>query len=75
MSPAQSRIRDHVVNAALTAIATLFLTFGTGMWRSKETVSAHNEDIQRILDVLCDIKPQARACMIQKGVAGEVAVR
>lgn len=75
MSPSQARVRDHVVNAVITAIATLFLTFGTGAWRSKESVEAHNADINAILDVLCEIKPQARACTRLGRSAGEVAQR
>ena len=73
MSPTQARVRDHVVNAAITAIATLFLMFGTGAWRSKESVTDHNADVQRILDVLCEIKPDARACTKLGTSGGEVA--
>jgi hypothetical protein len=68
MTSTQARIRDHVVNAAITMIATLFLTFGTGLWQSKESVAAHATDMQRvntklerILDVLCQSEANARA--------------
>lgn len=76
MSPTHARVREHAVNAAITAIATLFLAFGTGAWRSKESVSAHDSDINRVLDVLCEIKPDARACRLMPNTAaGEVAQR
>jgi hypothetical protein len=75
MSPTQARIRDHLVNAAITSIATLFLTFGTGLWRSKESVADHNADINAIADVLCEIKPDARACKRLGHSGGEVAQR
>ncbi len=40
-----------------------------GAWSSKESVEAHNRDIaalrtdiQRVLDVVCEDRPTARAC-------------
>lgn len=82
MSPAsRARLREHAVNAALTATATLFLTFGSGLWHSKESVSAHNADMQRIngklerlLDVVCYGRdPKPRQCTEpEPASAGEV---
>lgn len=83
MSPARARFRDHAVNAVITAIATLFLTFGTGLWHSKEDVSAHKADVQlingkleRILDLLCERDPDARQCAAPPSTAaGDVVIR
>ncbi|HEX6462800.1 MAG TPA: hypothetical protein VFZ98_00050 [Vicinamibacterales bacterium] len=69
-------MRDSVVNAVIGALAALVITQGVpGVWRAKETVSAHNADVQRILDVLCEIKPEARACSQMNGSAKEIAQR
>lgn len=55
----------------LGAIALPLLTaLVVGAWASKESAADHNQDVariessvQRILDVVCADKPQARACV------------
>lgn len=84
MSPQKARIRDSVVNALIGALAALFVTQGVpGVWRSKETVAAHNADMQvvndkldRAIDLLCahEPAPQPRACSMPSGAA-QVAQR
>jgi len=71
MSPRALQIRQHAINAFITVIATLSIT---GAVRVYETRADHNADMQRIenkiervLDVLCQREPAARACS-----AGEV---
>lgn len=75
MSPSQIRLRDHVVNTLIVALITLFFTVGTGAVSSKETVKDHNADVERILDVLCEMKPNARACSGARASAGSVPQR
>ena len=70
-----------MIGAVITLAATVFLTFGTGLWASKENVSDHKSDVQamnakleRILDVLCEKQPTIRACGAgASGAGGEVA--
>ena len=88
MTPRAAKIRDHAISVGLTFTATLFLTFATGLWSSKENAADHRNDVQalaakqgadvqvlnakleRILDVLCQKQPSARAC----GAGGEVQI-
>lgn len=77
-----------IINALITAVVALFLTRGVpGLvsvtLNAKESVSAHRADMQRIddrieriLDVVCEREPKARACtqpMPPGNAAGEVA--
>lgn len=61
----------RVTGAILLAIAApIIVAILVGAWSSKESVQDHNADVarieqsvQRILDVVCDSRPQpARAC-------------
>lgn len=56
------RFRDQLTGAVLSIAAALILSIATGL----ETKRAHDADITRILDVLCEMKPQARACADQR---------
>lgn len=81
MSPRQRSARDAIVNAVIGAVAALVIAQGVpGAWHSKETVTAHNADLQsvntkidRVLDLLCAPQPEARACKIPS--AAQVAQR
>ena len=75
MSPSAGKIRDHAINAIITVAAAIFITSAVHVY---ETRADHNTDIQRvenqlerILDVLCQHDGAARAC----GAGGEVVQR
>jgi acyl-coenzyme A synthetase/AMP-(fatty) acid ligase len=78
MTPRTTKIRDVAVSALITGVATLFLSSAVRSWDAAhtwETVTDHKADIQavsakldRVLDALCQLKADLRAC----GAAGEV---
>lgn len=70
-----AKTRDQLTGAALTLLVGLLLSVTIGAWTSKETVAGHNADINRLMDVLCEIKPNARACSTIGRASGEVAQR
>ena len=74
--PAPDRLRDLVGNALLGVVATIAVAVLTGVWGSKENVTAHQTDMAairrsldsiaaaqtRILDALCNPDAVRRVC-------------
>jgi hypothetical protein len=66
MSPRATKFRDEAVRAILAVAAAMVVTKAANVF---ETSTAHKADLDamggklnRVLDVVCELKPSARAC-------------